>query len=391
MKQSLTLLAKQIKLDRIEKQLPVFDAGLGENPMPPPESMVLDVKKFSHLKHYTDAKGIASLKNILGDYLLVGNGLKPLIYILQLAFSILYPNGTIVHLQPQWVSYKEQTNIIRCNTVSVPCDENDWKVKPEVLEDVLKNINGEILLLFNNPNNPSGSIYNKMETESIAKITNKYKCLVFYDSIYSELVYPEYRDSFENFNKYNKNCIIGSSLSKTFGCGGYRFGWLIFSKTHEFNLYKVCHSLASSIYSCPSILFQHVTVNALKNNLCITKHLDFQHRMFYNVSRMCCWYFDKLNIRYSKIQAAWYTLLDFSYYSEKLKSKNINNSNDLSFALLNDIGLITVSGTAFNISKNYVLRYSLVDIKDIDIENDSYDSENIEEGLIKLERWTALI
>ena len=77
--------------------LPVFDAGLGENPMPPPESMVLDVKKFSHLKHYTDAKGIASLKNILGDYLLVGNGLKPLIYTLQLAFSILYPNGTIVH------------------------------------------------------------------------------------------------------------------------------------------------------------------------------------------------------------------------------------------------------------------------------------------------------
>ena len=61
MKQSLTLLAKQIKLDRIEKQLPVFDAGLGENPMPPPESMVFDVKKFSHLKHYTDAKGIASL------------------------------------------------------------------------------------------------------------------------------------------------------------------------------------------------------------------------------------------------------------------------------------------------------------------------------------------
>ena len=78
MKPSLTLLAKQIKLERIEKKLPVYDAGLGENPMPIPEILINETNKYSHLKNYTDAKGISKLKNILGNNLVVGNGLKPL-------------------------------------------------------------------------------------------------------------------------------------------------------------------------------------------------------------------------------------------------------------------------------------------------------------------------
>ena len=72
MKPSLTLLAKQIKLERIKKNLPVYDAGLGENPMPIPEILINETKKYSHLKNYTDAKGISKLKNILGNKRLEG-------------------------------------------------------------------------------------------------------------------------------------------------------------------------------------------------------------------------------------------------------------------------------------------------------------------------------
>ena len=97
--------------------LKIFDAGLGENPMPPPKCMVEAVKKYAHLKHYTDTDGIPELQNILGPNLVIGNGLKPLLFLVQLAFSKLYPDNTIIHLKPHWVSYKEQTQIKQCNIV----------------------------------------------------------------------------------------------------------------------------------------------------------------------------------------------------------------------------------------------------------------------------------
>ena len=46
---SKTLLAKQIKLDRLSKNLEVYDGGLGENPVPQPKCMIDTLKKYSHL------------------------------------------------------------------------------------------------------------------------------------------------------------------------------------------------------------------------------------------------------------------------------------------------------------------------------------------------------
>ena len=42
---SKTLLAKQIKNDRLSKNLPVYDGGLGENPVPQPKCMIEYFKK----------------------------------------------------------------------------------------------------------------------------------------------------------------------------------------------------------------------------------------------------------------------------------------------------------------------------------------------------------
>ena len=72
---------------------------------------------------------------------------------------------------------------------------------------------------------------------------------------------------------------------------------------------------------------------------------------------------------------------------DKLLSKNINNSDELCSTLINDIGLITVSGNAFSIDKPYILRYSYVDIKNIDIDKYQYDYSNILKGLEELQKW----
>ena len=87
----------------MSKNLVVYDGGLGENPVPQPKCMIDTLKKYAHMKQYTSSTGIEEL-NILGKNLIVGNGLKPLLFLIQLAFSKIYSNGIILYFTPYWLS-----------------------------------------------------------------------------------------------------------------------------------------------------------------------------------------------------------------------------------------------------------------------------------------------
>jgi len=103
-KQSMTLRAKEIKLERRAKGLSVFDGGLGENPLPAPPSMVAAVGREAHRKGYTDTRGIPSLQKAITarlfnndpagedaiERVVLGNGLKPLLYLAQLTFQKIF-------------------------------------------------------------------------------------------------------------------------------------------------------------------------------------------------------------------------------------------------------------------------------------------------------------
>ena len=115
--------------------------------------------------------------------------------------------------------------------------------------------------------------------------------------------------------------------------------------------------------------------------------MTFQENMYQNISEFCKKKFTDMNLKFSDSRAAWYFLIDFSYYKNLFEKNKIFDSNTLSKKLANDIGFITVTGSAFSIKKNYILRYSYVDIKDIDITNNSYNFDNIKKGMIELSKW----
>ena len=114
-----TLLCKDIIQTRKKQNLSIINFGLGENPITQPSLFVEAVKENAEKKTYTSCQGIPqlnqTLKNIYNTTetqydILVGNGLKELLNIIQLAFV-----GKIFHITPSWVSYKEQINILQKN------------------------------------------------------------------------------------------------------------------------------------------------------------------------------------------------------------------------------------------------------------------------------------
>jgi aspartate aminotransferase len=387
LKDSPTLLAKNVMMERINKNLPVYNGGLGENPLPAPQCLQDEIIKYTHRKEYTSTTGIESLQKLLGTKLVVGNGSKELIFIIQLAFSKMYPNGCIFYLYPAWVSYMEQSGILGINAKGI-LTNSEYKIDPKVLDEELGKIYpNETMIIFNNPCNPTGKIYTKSEVNEIQKVFRKYGTIVFNDEIYKGLVHPQYVDSYGEMDKfYPERTINGNSLSKTFACGGYRLGWMVFPETNELDqLYKVCNALASSVYSCPSILLQYVAVKGLTYPDEIKTMMEFQREMFSELGEYVWTRFTSMNIICSTPEAAWYIWMDFSNYKEKLTKLNITSSTQLTTYLVETFGIVVVAGDAFGVD-GLTCRYSYIDI-DFDMDKKSYEFERIKDCMNILEGW----
>ena len=399
-KESATLRASRIKKERLKNNLPVYDAGLGANPIKQPRLLIYSLTRHSNKKNYTSANGIDLLKNTIKkkysneNYIventLVLNGLKEMIFILLLAFK-----GTTILLSPHWVSYEEQLRILHKDYISLKTEDyNDYKIKPEELDFNFSLIKGNKLLILNNPCNPTGVVYSKNELEKIAKICKKHNVLVFADEIYLDLVYDtEYTRSFSYF--YEKT-IVGCSLSKGYACGGYRLGWLTFPKILD-KLYRVMFRLSSSIISCASEPLQMVAVSALSDKKKIFSFLEKERLLFKFVRDYVYARLRRMNLRLSNTKSAWYIFVNFRNYQRLFNKLKIETSTELSERLINDIGLITVPGEAFGY-KGFNVRYSFVDLNKKLINLELYNLDeiltenlliNIKKGLDELKKWLS--
>lgn len=379
LKESATLKAARIVKERIREGLPVYNAGLGENPFKQSWALIYQLIKNAKNKKYLSASGMDELSEKIKDYYsndnykvdntLVLNGLKEMIFMLFLAFE-----GSIYLLTPHWVSYSQQLKILNKSYIPIKTKvENNYKVTAEDLYLPFSNGYGKKLLILNNPNNPTGVVYTKEELKSIADICRKQKVIVFADEIYLDLVYEGVETY--SFSNFYENTIVGCSLSKGYSCGGYRLGWMTFPKSLN-ELYGKMFSLSSSIISCASHPLQYVALKALERPEELNVHIIFQKKIFKYICVYVRERFIKLNIITSEPGAAWYIFLDFVEYKDKLLERDIKNSAELCERLINEIGLVTVPGSSFGYN-GLTLRYSFVDINK-DLTNlEKYDLENI--------------
>lgn len=375
---SATLRSKQMAIYRKNNNLPVYDGGLGESPMPLPKILHDAVINNATDKYYKPVTGIKDLESALlnkynADSVIVGNGLKELLFIAQLAFD-----GVIILISPYWVSYKTHCDILNkkyyiFDTTSI----NDYKINVDMFDDFLEKIEGNKLLIFNNPCNPTGIIYEEESIKNLATVCQKHNLIVLEDEIYIDLVHLGHETC--SISKYYNNVIHGNSISKQYGCGGYRLGWLVFPKELKDYSNKIA-SYSSSIYSCASSPMHHVALKAITTPS-LNIFINNTRKLFTELADIIDIILNNNSqIKHSKMMSAWYTILDFSNYREVLTCQDIKTSDELQCFLTNEIGFITVSGSSFGLpNSDLCVRYSYVDL-----DNDDLGFDKIKEGLYKL-------
>ena len=390
---SATLNCQNIIKKRVNENKLVYNFGLGANPIEQPEFFIQKITQYAKNKQYTSSEGISKLNSILlniysrnnySNKVLVGNGLKELIFIIQSAFD-----GKIFHITPSWISYKEQIVLLGKEKDLVEIEtnmENNYRVDLKLLEQKFEeNKDYDKLLIYNNPNNPTGLIYSDEDTENISKLLRKYNCVVFADEIYMNLTYHR---KIKSISEYIPDLtIIGSSVSKDLGCGGYRLGWLVFPKEQN-TLFNKCNSYCSSVYSCASVPIQYATYEMLKNEELFNNHCELSIKIFKHISGEICNILCQSKLKFIRPNSSWYIFLNFSEYKTELLNKGIHNSYELSQLLINEIGIISVPGQNFN-TNELCLRFSLIDFKIVDMNNlliEDIDITKMKEGIFELLR-----
>lgn len=197
--------------------------------------------------------------NFTSKNCLVVNGGKFGIYLL--LQNLLRKGDEVLILSPYWVSYPAITKLFGGIPIIVETNENEnWKVNPAVLAQACT-AKAKVLIL-NNGNNPTSTLYSKTELKNILMIAKKHNLTVLSDEVYSGLTYDsqEYV-SCGSFLEYQNNVIVIQSCSKNFSMTGWRIGFVFANET----MIKQLSALVSQSTSGVTTISQSVAVAAFKH------------------------------------------------------------------------------------------------------------------------------
>ena len=255
---------------------------------------------------------------------------------------LLNPGDEVLLPAPYWVSYSAIATLAEAKSVIIPSTiENDFKISPEQLEG---SINSKTkLVMFNSPNNPSGTIYTKKELEAMGEILKKYPDVyILSDEIYEHINYGTPHFSIAGIPDLYNRTITVNGVAKAFAMTGWRIGYI---GAPEW-IAKACNKMQGQITSGANCIAQRATITALNEPITKIQYMidEFAKRREIIIELLK----DIPGIKLNKPSGAFYVFPDVSsYFGKVLNGKKIKNATDFALYLLEKAHVATVTGEAF--------------------------------------------
>jgi len=220
---------------------------------------------------YTANLGLPELRTAISDYVKRGYGVaydpqnEILVTVgvseaLDLAVrAVVEPGDEVLFAEPSYVSYGPVARFAGAVPVPITTTRHTgFRLTAEMVDAHLSK-NSRVLLL-NFPNNPTGSVLTREDTDAIAALAVKHDLVVITDEIYSELTYDGERCSIAAVPSMRERTIFLNGFSKTWAMTGFRVGFSCappeitdaMMKIHQYTML------------CAPILSQKAAIEALK-------------------------------------------------------------------------------------------------------------------------------
>ena len=223
----------------------VYDFSLGNPNVPVPQvtEAILDVVKnedFMTLHGYMSNAGFEDVRQTIADSLNKRFGtnfsFKNLIMTVGAASglniilkSILNPGDEVIVFAPYFVEYNAYVRNYDGNVVIISPDTETFMPKLDEFEAKITARTKAVII--NNPNNPTGVVYDEATIKALAAIMEKKEkefgtsIVLISDEPYRELAYGGVDVPF--VTKFYHNAVVGYSYSKSLSVPGERIGYLV--------------------------------------------------------------------------------------------------------------------------------------------------------------------
>ena len=318
-----------------------YGFAFGQSPFPVPrpiqDALIQNVNKGA----YAPVPGIPELRDAISKYnkyyfrmdvdpqrIYVGPGTKELIFNL---LEILH--GTVILPTPAWLGYLPQIRFLKKNYHMLPSRSNG-KISPQDLRKLALRLHDrQKILILNNPHNPTGLVYDRLELEEIADVCREQEITVISDEIYAQTTYDF--SKFVSMGKiYPEGTFVTNGLSKSHAAGGYRLGYVIFPQ-HALDVRRQFKKILATEYTAVSTPIQHAAVAGFE----ISSEMNEYFEITRNIHQLIGEYtYHALNeiegVKTTKPEATFYLLADFNSFSTELQTSKISTSQKLSESLI---------------------------------------------------------
>jgi len=350
----------------------IIGLGAGEPDFDTPENIkiaAIEAIKAGDTK-YTAVDGTPNLKKAIAskfkrennlsydiDQITVGTGGKQIIFNAFLA--TINPEDEVIIPAPYWVSYPDIVDFAGGKSVVIECDEScEFKISAEKLSAA---INAKTKwFILNSPSNPTGSCYTESELTELSKVLEANPHVnIMSDDIYEHLVYDNFKfKAIAQINpKLVNQTLTINGVSKAYAMTGWRIGYAAGSKS----LIKAMGKLQSQSTSNPSSISQAASVEALNGDQSFLKsradvfkkRRDFVVKALNNMNGISC----------TIPQGAFYVFPSCKdlFGKKTSEGKIIENDEDFVTALLENVGVAVVQGSAFGLNGFFRISYATSD------------------------------
>jgi len=274
------------------------------------------------------------------DQIVVSTGAKQ--SIANICMVLLDPGDEVLLPAPYWVTYSAIATLAEATSTIIPSSiETDFKITPEQLEAAITPKTK--LIMFNSPNNPSGTIYTEAEYRALGKVLAKHPDIyILSDEIYEHINYGTKHFSIAAIPELYDRTITVNGVAKAFAMTGWRIGYIGAPAW----IAKACNKMQGQITSGANCIAQRATITALEAPVSKIQYMidEFQVRRELIIELLSAIPGIKLN----QPAGAFYVFPDVSHYFGKtLRGKTINDASDFALYLLEEAHVATVTGDAF--------------------------------------------
>jgi aspartate aminotransferase len=255
---------------------------------------------------------------------------------------LLDPGDEVLLPAPYWVSYSAIATLAEAKSIIIPSSiETDFKITPEQLEAAITPKTK--LIMFNSPNNPSGTIYTEDEYRALGKVLEKYPDIyILSDEIYEHINYGTPHFSIAAIPELYDRTITVNGVAKAFAMTGWRIGYI----GAPIWIAKACNKMQGQITSGANCIAQRATIAAVSAPV---SAIQFMVDEFASRREMIIGLLNEIpGFKLNQPQGAFYVFPDVSHYFGKtIGGKQIENASDFSLFLLEEAHVATVTGEAF--------------------------------------------